>query len=80
MVWPMLQHRNTMHRHYSRSQLVYTRGDGRGDDRPVYSLRETERTRDALVDDLAVVGESVTAAHPVDVDVDAAAGSTDARV
>ena len=41
---------------------------------------ETALTRYALIYDLAVVGEAVTAVHPADIHCDAAARSTDARV
>jgi len=39
-----------------------------------------ELTRDALVDDLDVVGEAVAAVHPADVDDDATSRPSDTRV
>ena len=40
---------------------------------------EMKLTRDALVDDLDVVGEAVAAVHPADVDHDATSRPSDAR-
>jgi len=47
-----------------------------------YSRKDSETglTGDALIDNLAVVGESVTTVHPSDVHCDTAVRSSDAHV